>query len=71
MTDRNPSGGSPIFAFLIIAIAFAAMLLAGCTVGPNYARPAMDLPKQYGVDQASAIIEISMRCNSIGRVRVS
>jgi multidrug efflux system outer membrane protein len=53
MTDRNPSGGSPILALLIIAVAFAAMLLAGCTVGPNYARPEMDLPKEYRAAQAS------------------
>ena len=53
MTDRNPSGGSPILALLILAIAFAAMLLAGCTVGPNYSRPDVDLPKEYGVAQAS------------------
>ena len=53
MTDRNPSGGSPLLALLIIAIAFAAMLLAGCTVGPDYKRPDLDLPKEYGVAQAS------------------
>ena len=53
MADRNPSGGSPLLALLILAIAFAAMLLAGCTVGPDYARPAVDLPSQYGV-RASA-----------------
>ena len=53
MTDRNPSGGSPILALVIIAIAFTAMLLAGCTVGPSYSRPEVDLPKDYGVAQAS------------------
>ena len=53
MTDRNPSGGSPLLALLIIAIAFATMLLAGCTVGPGYARPDLDLPKDFGVAQAS------------------
>ena len=53
MTDRNPSGGSPLLALLIIAIAFAAMLLAGCTVGPDFKRPDVDLPKEYGIAQAS------------------
>ena len=53
MTDRNPSGGSPLLALLILAIAFAAMLLAGCTVGPDYKRPDVDLPKEYGIAQAS------------------
>ena len=53
MTDRNPSGASPILALLILAIAFATMLLAGCTVGPSYSRPDVDLPKEYGVAQAS------------------
>ncbi len=53
MTDRNPHGAGPVLAFLIILIAFAAMLLAGCTVGPGYTRPGMDLPGEYGVVQAS------------------
>ncbi len=53
MTDRNPSGGSPVFALLIIAIAFAAMLLAGCTVGPGYSRPDVDLPRDYAIVQGS------------------
>ncbi|MEP7070346.1 MAG: efflux transporter outer membrane subunit, partial [Usitatibacter sp.] len=53
MTERNPSGGGPVLAFLIIAIAFAAMFLAGCTVGPGYARPDLDLPKDYGAAQGS------------------
>src|SRR5258706_1149583 len=53
MTDRNPSGGSPLLALLILALAFATMLLAGCTVGPDYKRPDLDLPKEYGIAQAS------------------
>jgi multidrug efflux system outer membrane protein len=53
MADRNSSGPSPILAFLILAIAFAAMLLAGCTVGPDYTRPEVDVPGEYGVAQAS------------------
>ena len=53
MTERNPSGGGPVLAFVIIAIAFTAMILAGCTVGPGYARPDLDLPKEYGVAQGS------------------
>ena len=53
MTDRNPTGAGPVISLIVIAIAFAAMLLAGCTVGPGYSRPDMDLPKGYGVAQAS------------------
>src|SRR5258706_486140 len=53
MADRNPSGGSPLLALLILALAFATMLLAGCTVGPDYKRPDLDLPKEYGIAQAS------------------
>jgi multidrug efflux system outer membrane protein len=53
MADRNPSGGSPLLALLILALAFAAMLLAGCTVGPDYKRPDLDLPQEYGIAQAS------------------
>ena len=46
--------GSPIFAFLILLIAFATMLLSACTVGPNFARPDLDLPKDFGVAQSPA-----------------
>src|SRR5450432_2592239 len=53
MTERNPSGGGPGLALVIIAIAFAAMLLAGCAIGPNYTRPDVDLPRDFGVAQAS------------------
>ena len=34
------------------AVLAAAVLLAGCTLGPDYQRPAVDLPKDYGVTQA-------------------
>jgi multidrug efflux system outer membrane protein len=30
------------------------LLLASCTVGPDYKRPEMDLPKDYGVTQSAA-----------------
>ncbi|HXN16388.1 MAG TPA: TolC family protein, partial [Usitatibacter sp.] len=30
-----------------------ALLAAGCSVGPNYTRPDVDLPKDWGVAQAS------------------
>jgi outer membrane protein, multidrug efflux system len=53
MTERNPPGGGPVFALVIIAIALAAMLLAGCTLGPNYSRPGVDLPEDFGVAQAA------------------
>lgn len=31
-------------------LALSALCLAGCTVGPDYERPAMDLPTRYNVD---------------------
>ena len=30
----------------------ALLLLAGCAIGPNYERPPLDLPKDYGVQQS-------------------
>ena len=54
MTEPRQSPGGPILAVIIILIAFIAMLVAGCTVGPNFARPDVDLPKDFGVAQSSA-----------------
>ena len=34
------------------AAATAALLLSSCTLGPNYSRPDVDLPKEYGVAQS-------------------
>jgi multidrug efflux system outer membrane protein len=45
---HSRSGGNPILAI------FAAMVLASCTVGPNYSRPDVDLPKDFGVAQSPA-----------------
>jgi multidrug efflux system outer membrane protein len=33
--------------------AFAAAILAGCTVGPNFSRPQVDLPADFGVAQSA------------------
>src|SRR5258708_7374766 len=52
MTESRNGGGSPLLAIVIIAIALATMLLAGCTVGPDFKRPEVELPKEYGVAQA-------------------
>ncbi|MGZ5073586.1 MAG: TolC family protein, partial [Usitatibacter sp.] len=52
MTEKRESGGGPWLAIVIIAIALATMLLAGCTVGPDYKRPELDLPGDFGVAQA-------------------
>jgi multidrug efflux system outer membrane protein len=35
------------FAFLLPTIAMAASIVTGCTVGPNYKRPAVDTPTVY------------------------
>ena len=32
----------------------ASLLLVSCTVGPDYKRPDLDLPRDYGVTQSSA-----------------
>src|SRR5690349_5069410 len=53
MTDRTPRGGAA-FALAIVAIALIIMLLQGCTVGPDYKRPDMDLPRDFGVVQSTA-----------------
>ncbi|HEY2629496.1 MAG TPA: efflux transporter outer membrane subunit [Usitatibacter sp.] len=52
MTDQQPRGG-PMLAIFIIAVALAIILLQGCTVGPNYARPEVDLPKDYAAAQTN------------------
>ncbi len=52
MIDPKPRG--PVLAFAMLMIALAVMLLAGCTVGPDYKRPELDLPKDYGVTQSPA-----------------
>jgi multidrug efflux system outer membrane protein len=36
----------------MIRVLAVALLLTGCTVGPNYTRPQVDLPKDFGVAQA-------------------
>ena len=51
MTE-NRNGGGPMLALVIIVIVFATMLLSACTVGPNYTRPDVDLPKDFGVAQS-------------------
>jgi multidrug efflux system outer membrane protein len=38
----------------MIRVLAAALLLTGCTVGPNYTRPEVDLPKDFGVAQTPA-----------------
>ena len=54
MTDHNGNGRGPVLAFLVLMVALAIMMLAGCTVGPDYKRPELDLPKDYGVTQSNA-----------------
>ncbi|MFZ3321498.1 MAG: efflux transporter outer membrane subunit [Usitatibacter sp.] len=52
MTDNQPRGG-PVLAIFIIALALVIILLQGCTMGPDYARPEVDLPKDFATAQAS------------------
>jgi outer membrane protein, multidrug efflux system len=52
MTDRTPRGGAG-WALLIVALALLIMFLQGCTVGPDYKRPEVDLPKDFGVVQST------------------
>lgn len=40
----------PLFTFPLRLPLLAALLVAGCTVGPDYERPKMDLPGQYNTD---------------------
>jgi outer membrane protein, multidrug efflux system len=53
MTDREPQGRGPILALVLAMLALAVMLLAGCAIGPDYERPPLDLPKDYGVRQSA------------------
>jgi outer membrane protein, multidrug efflux system len=52
MTEPRSTGGNPLLAILIVAIALLTMILAGCTVGPDFKRPEAELPKDYGVAQS-------------------
>ena len=54
MTNPNPNSRGPVLAFVMLMLALAVMMLAGCTVGPDYKRPDLDLPKDYGVTQSAA-----------------
>jgi multidrug efflux system outer membrane protein len=50
MTEQRYPG--PLTAIVVVAIVLLVMLLQGCTVGPNFSRPAMELPADYGVVQS-------------------
>jgi len=52
MSAERPGGRGPLFAFIFLAIAFAVMFLAGCAIGPDYKRPDLELPRDYGVAQS-------------------
>jgi len=54
-SDRRPGEGrGPIFAVVVLVLVFAVMFLQGCTVGPNFKRPEVDLPAKFGVTQSPA-----------------
>ena len=52
MTDQKSPGG-PLLAIFIIALALVIILLQGCTMGPDYKRPEVELPADYAAKQAS------------------
>jgi multidrug efflux system outer membrane protein len=51
MSDMR-GGRGPVLAFAMLMAALLVMLLTACTVGPDYERPVMELPKDYGVLQS-------------------
>ena len=51
MSDMRPGKG-PVLAFAMLMAALLMMFLAGCAIGPDYERPKVDLPTQYGVAQS-------------------
>ena len=42
------------FIFLVVALAVTALSLAGCMVGPDYRRPAVDMPQSYHYEEQDA-----------------
>ena len=44
-----------------------ALALAGCAVGPDYSRPAVDLPETWRVDYPQAA-ELSLRLNYLTKL---
>jgi multidrug efflux system outer membrane protein len=58
MIERWGPAWIPAFAGMTVSVtgmtvlAAAMAFLAGCTAGPNYTRPDVDLPTEYGVAQA-------------------
>jgi multidrug efflux system outer membrane protein len=52
MTDQQPRGGAAL-ALILVLLALLVMFLQGCTVGPDYKRPDVDLPEKYGVVQST------------------
>jgi len=53
MSDMRPGKG-PVLAFAMLMAALLMMFLAGCAIGPDYERPKVDLPTEYGVAQSPA-----------------
>ncbi len=45
---------------LILSVTFVALLLGGCTIGPDYQRPEIDLPEQWQQTETSAENHISV-----------
>jgi multidrug efflux system outer membrane protein len=52
MSDMRGGGRGPVLAFAVLMAALLVMMLTGCTVGPDYERPRMELPADYGVVQS-------------------
>ena len=54
MTERPAFAASPA---RLAAAALAALALAGCAIGPDYERPAVELPETLGVAQSATPIQ--------------
>lgn len=54
--DRGRRNGAPLVAPLMAPLVtpLLALALAGCAVGPDYRRPALDLPEQWAASAAPA-----------------
>src|SRR5260221_14716832 len=53
-TLGRPGGTDIRRSIALVSMAFACALVAGCTVGPNYVKPAVDSPLAWRIDYTQA-----------------